>query len=577
MKQLPVILVVLMIILGVFFVFQISNGYVDAHKSAWQVEASAKAVMNVADYNDQLRNEAQRREFWTGFYQAVLTSLLVVGVAGAGVYYWKQYDQRRESWARAVDGTFALQQMSRAGQSFIVDPNKAVFGVFGQNASSGALITDANVVGPDRQLAYALNVQKTRTASAQPINEVRNSAQAKLAAGFYDRPQKNDEYRIIDESLPQITETSWKPLSLTDAFAKSGPDRWLLGQNNSGPCEFSIMDAQHVGILGATGCGKTASTALLMMLCALKSKFHVICLDGKGGMDWMRYKSHIEVYPTDYAMVGDQVNELYHAYTMRMKALSMAGASDISELDYEMKPVMVIMEEFGATMDLLKGESSKQHAAVEKMIKDIFRKGRSAGIHLVLIDQLMNGWPGVMKSNTKGIIAYKIGGQQGAAFNAYKLHELADKGQFWNNGGVYDAWFTKPEAERMLQKLQPSRTKLLTDVQYSLTHADTLAGREVNTEIPPLNNVSIGVSDEPYQSKSVSVGVSSDVSGDTSVSADVSPRLTGKPVSKKDIELVRNTYALTNSARETARILWGKRNDSRMAWIKEIVDGEVLQ
>jgi hypothetical protein len=48
-------------------------------------------------------------------------------------------------------------------------------------------------------------------------------------------------------------------------------------------------------------------------------------------------------------------------------------------------------------------------------------------------------------------------------------------------------------------------------------------------------------------------------------------------VSKKDIELVRNTYALTNSARETARILWGKRNDSRMAWVKEIVSGEVQQ
>jgi hypothetical protein len=281
-----------------------------------------------------------------------------------------------------------------------------------------------------------------------------------------------------------------------------------------------------------------------------------------------------EVYPTDYSLIGDQLGELIHLHDVRMKSLKLAGAANLDELDYQVPSTFVILEEFGRTMQAFKTASKRQYELTESALSNLMRVSRKTGIYFLLIDQSMSNWSPIIKANVKDYISYHLGGNQGNAFNAYDLHKLRPNGQFWNNGGVFDAWFTKPEAERMLQKLQPSRTKLLTDVQYSVTHADTRHGGEVSTESAPLPNVSVRVSDEAYQSKNVSGSVSSSVSSDTSPDTNVSPRLTGKPVSKKDIDLVRNTYALTNSARETARILWGKRNDSRTAWVKEIVSGK---
>jgi hypothetical protein len=579
MKQLPVILSVTMILAVIVGVFVVSAGYVASHQAAWQMEAAAGAVANTQLHAVEATEAAKRAVWFTDFYRVLFIGSLVVAVGGAGVYYWKQYDERRESWARAVDGSFALSTFKNAqGQMYVTDVNKAAFGVFGFNKTTGELTTDSLMIGPDRQLDYVKSVQKTRTASATSgADGVRNSAQAKLAAGYYDRPDRQD-YRVVQAEPEQLTVAPWQPLTLADAFAQSTADRWLLGQNATGACEFSIMDAQHVGILGAQGTGKTSSTATLMMLHALKSQYHVIALDGKSGVDWMRYKNHIEVYPTDYSVIGDQINELYRAYTMRLKALSLAGASDIYELDYQMKPVVVFLEEFGATMDLLKGESSSQHKAVELQIKEIFRKGRATGIHLVLIDQLMNGWPGVMKANTKGIIAYKIGGQQGAAFNAYKLHELADKGQFWNNGGVYDAWFTKPEAETLLRKLQPSRTKLLTDVQYSViddTSIDT-RGEGRGEKPPPKHDTSINTSTEftPVDDTSINTSYDTSDTGDTGIKQ---PLLVGKPVSSKDKHTVRNVHAMTKSINETCRLVWGAKTPSRAQWVKEVLANEVQQ
>ncbi len=52
-----------------------------------------------------------------------------------------------------------------------------------------------------------------------------------------------------------------------------------------------------------------------------------------------------------------------------------------------------------------------------------------------------------------------------------------------------------------------------------------------------------------------------------------SAQLLGKPLSKKEIELVKNTFALTKSWRKTVELLWGKWNPSRDAWAKQILDG----
>ena len=171
-----------------------------------------------------------------------------------------------------------------------------------------------------------------------------------------------------------------------------------------------------------------------------------------------------------------------------------------------------------------------------------------------MIDQSLNGWSGEVKANVKDYIAYHLGGNQGAAFNAYDLHKLRSNGQFWNNGNVYESWHTKAQAATLQRSLLPCKVKLLTDAQAGAVgeyrkvthHPDILThdqGGRVNAQNTPTPDRSGGVSPTSDQSKSGSGDGSSGVSSDTDGAVRVSPPLVGKPVSKKDIELVRNTYA----------------------------------
>lgn len=410
-----------------------------------------------ADYEMEVKRSTQKSDAES----RVITSMaintgewvLVFLLLGGGVVLiWKEYDKRHESRLRAVDGTFALQTFTSGGFTYHVDPNKALFGVVGFNQRTGDIITDAQMVGPDRQLMHANEVQKTRTASARQLTDIRNTAQAKLAAGYYDREPKQFEPPKVAE-LPALP-VNWRPISLLDAFRQSEPTRWLLGQNDQGPCEFNIMDNIHTGLLGATGTGKTAGTALLMAYDANRSGMHVIALDGKGGVDWTQHSKYVEAWPTDYTLIPDQVGEIVRLHDLRMKEIKRANVENIYGLDYQIPPLFVIMEEFGYTMQALDAASRKRHEQTEGALSNLMRVSRATGIYFLLIDQSARNWPGTIKANVKAWFSYQLKGLQGNAFNAYDLHLLKPKGQFWHNDQVYDAWFTKGEAKQLQGELR---------------------------------------------------------------------------------------------------------------------------
>ena len=390
MKYFAPILIALFILLAVLGGLRMISAWSDAHQAAWTVEANGKAILNLQDEQNRVRNAAERRAWFTEFYRILFTGLAVIAAVGAIVYYWKVVDERQESKARMVDGSYALQTFRNAqGQQWTVDPNKATFGVFGFKSSSGELITDANMIGPDHQLTYAMGIQRTRTAQAQPISEIRNSAQAKYASGYYDRHDKYlpgaelDFPELLEPSL--LESSSYQPLSLVDAFAQSTADRWLLGNGVQGPCSFSVRDVVHTGLIGATKTGKTSSTALLMALNARKQGMQVIALDGAGGVDWNPYRHVFEVHESDYTTIGDQINELVRIHELRMKALKVAGVSNLDELDYQLPSLFVVMEEHGRTMQAFQAASKKQYTLTESALSNLMRVSRQ-NRHLLFID-----------------------------------------------------------------------------------------------------------------------------------------------------------------------------------------------
>jgi len=586
MKELKIILVVLMIALPIWGVYR----YIENMSPVWEVTAAQQAAIDLqqrqAEALIDAQAHAQRAADWTDA-QRVFLWVVVVGVGcGIGVTAWLHYDKRRESWARAVDGTFALQHFNQAGQVWTVDPNKQIFGVIGQDKRTGQITTDANIVGPDRQLTYVMNVQKTRTVSAGNSGDgIRYAAHAKLLAGAYDKPISHIPYEQLEapDDLKELP-SNWQPLSLVDAFNQSTPDKWLLGQNATGPCEFNLFDVVHTGLLGATKCGKTSSTALLMALNAAKHGMKVIALDGAGGVDWKPYSNVFEVYETDYTMIGDQLNQIVKLHDTRTKALKLAGVPNIDELDYQIPSLFVILEEFGRTMQSFKAANKKQYEATVTALSTLMRVSRKTGIYFLLIDQSMASWDQLIKPNIKDYISYHLGGNQGNAFNAYNLHELKPKGQFWNNGNVYDAWYTRGEVKPLLQNLPALRTKLLTDTQHTGYSQDAVTGYgkegEGKAVLVPPQTVTVEPVTAPVTGGYTSDNRSDSVTGYSPVepvTAPVTAVMEGKPVTAKDRDKIRNIYAMTQSKSETCRLVWGGKNGQRMAWVNEILQGESAQ
>ena len=575
------VLLVILIIIGAFGV----HSYVSEMSPAWNARYQAQTQLALADQQNAIIEGAKRRADFTEAMRDGLLVLLTVVVGFAAIMIWRQYDMRQESRMRAVDGTFALQSFSSNGQVYLVDPNKALFGVQGFNKLTGDIITDAQMVGPDRQLTYANNVQRTRSIAAKQVDGRKPSRNELLAeSGFFDNKARVEDARaqlverrllaseapaLVDDNNIMALPNNWRPLSLTDAFHQSTPERWLLGQNENGPCEFNISDCIHTGLLGATGTGKTASTALLMAYNARQSGMHVIALDGKGGVDWAQHGQYLEAWPTDYTMIADQVGEIIRLHDIRMKDIKRAKVENIYQLDYQIPPLFIVMEEFGYTMQALRAASKKRHDKMEGELSNLMRVSRATGIYFLLIDQSAEHWPGVIKANVKGWFAYRLGGQQGNAFNAYELHKLKPKGQFWHNDNVYDAWFTKAEAKQLQRELQPVRTKLLTNVEYTTIDSDDSA----------IDGAGVSKGQNATRVYDSAVDKIDKITpvDDSAINGEKAPRLTGKPLSRKECNLVLNTHAMTGSINETCRLLWGGWTVSRGKWVKEIIGKEVLQ
>ncbi len=575
MKTLPVILIILLLGLSVFAVFRITGAYVESHQAAWQMDSTARALANAQLYQVEAQESAKRAMFWTGFYQALLTSMLVVVAAGAAVFYWKVYDMRRESWARAVDGSFALQSFSNGNVRWSIDPNKIATGTTGFQVATGALGEFNSAAGHDRQLVNNLAIQKTRTASATSgADGVRNSAQAKLAAGYYDRNEVPQLSMMTDEPDPVAT---WQVLSAQDAFAQSDSNRWILGQSpTTGQLfELNLREAAHLGIVGSTGCGKTSYSALLLMAYAIRNKYRVVILDGKRGADWSKYQHIAEYCPLDYGNVGHIVKQMVGEYEKRQAILNQHNANSIWELPSGVtkpRPTLFIIDEFGAVMDSLRAANKSAYKFVELDLGNLLRLSRGAGLYVVLCDQNPSKWPGTVRANLPVNLCYRLGGGIGASVQEYNLDKLERVGQFQVSNEIYNAFPTYLAINELLPNGSYKKPLALLAIDSAIVNRGE--GKGKNSSDPTPQHNSAIVTNTPVSDSAID---SADNSGNSDDSTIDSAPLSGKPLSRKEIELVKNTFAMTSSRRKTVEILWGSWTVSRDGWAKSILESDVMQ
>lgn len=548
-------LIVAAILVGIYTV----HAYMDAMTPVWSVTAAQQAQIdlqaNMENTRTDVQAHAERSQLITGALSGFGTVLLIILVGAGGVFIWSKYDQRKESWARAVDGTFALQQFSNGNVKWMVDPNKSLTGAVGFNKPSGLLGEFASqAMGPERQLAYAVAVQKTRTTSAASTdNGVKYAAHAKLLAGAYDKPYRSDIPQLLAQDDGDSVAT-WQPLTVQDAFAQSDSSRWVMGQSplTGELFELNPKEAAHFGIVGATGTGKTAYTALLLMAYAMRNRYRVVILDGKGGADWSKYQSLVEYTSLDYANVGGIVGQMSSEYEKRQAILNQYGVNSIWELPKGggiPRPTLFIVDEFGAVMDSLKAASKTAYKAVELDLGNLLRLSRGAGLYIVLCDQNPSKWPGTVRANLPVNLCYRLGGGIGNAVQEYNLDKLDRVGQFQVSNTVYNAFPTYQVIDELLPDASYRKPLALLTADSSIT-GYRKEGGDLSQEPTPKS-----ITVEPV----------------------TAPVLTGKPVTVTEKSRVLNIYAVTGSKSETCRLVWGGKNGQRMAWLNEILQGGEVQ
>lgn len=414
----------------------------EADLKSLEVDKEKILLLNKA-VEERLRGETTTNGYYYGWVLFIILTPSIVAFT-----MWATYDKRKESWARPVDGMFALQTKKANNITWQIDPNKQFTSAIGvSNQGEIAELPVLNEVGPDRMLSYNKTVQTTRTANAITNGEgFKYAATGKFLAGAYDK-NKSETFNEIDI---QSHEEPVEIMALEEAWASSINHQWVLGQSNINgeKCIVNLRESVHLAIIGAPGVGKTASTGLLIAAYAAADDYIVLCLDAKDGMDWKDYNHLFEVQETNENIFHLQFSEIAKEYNRRLGILRANKWKNIDESKGQIKHILIILEEFGFLLQKISLTDQELYKKLLKNITNLMKVSRAAGIHFCIIDQTLVDCPSEIKAIIKTYIAYKLNGGVGNSVKMYYLDKLAKKGEFcWSDSpdNKFVAWHTANE------------------------------------------------------------------------------------------------------------------------------------
>ncbi len=449
------VLIVVLVIVGVVGVIsynhEMAPTWAEIERQQAQLDiaiAKQNAQSDIASHNQ--RNMAIDSGFWV---------IVVLALGGGGVLIWKEYDKRQEAQNRMVDGSFAAKTIQHNGRTIVLDPNKSQFGFIAYDKVTGEIATDATVTGPERQLEYANNVQRTRTVSAKQIPERQNRTTALADAGFFeaktreaDAKAKLAEIRLLDQRQPDpIVPPSRQLIMWTakDAFVANTDTTFALGLTDEHEIiTWDVESTPHVRVHGKTqGSGKT-NLIKEIVAGAVRSGAHVIVLDRRGFKDWSAFQPFVEL--VDNRVSGafyGTVKRLQEIYRERDGLLGGAGVGNVASLADAPRRIFLVISEFGSACRdaLVSGEL--EH--VVPLLKNILSEAGATGVHLVFEDQVVNrNWPRELRGNAEPITGYlpEDAAQGGGYRKAFEL----EKYQFHYDGDRFRTFDMGVEAPALL-------------------------------------------------------------------------------------------------------------------------------
>ena len=349
--------------------------------------------------------------------------------------------------------------------------------------SPGFIVADGTILqiepagGWDRQLDYAKHIEKTRRIQAAVVGDgvrslpwsnigersggVANAATGRMLTGYYDpRERPLPSTRQIEMEPKVAPNDPPRLLTYKAAIESATPERWIAGQNNTGALAiFDPIRYIHAGVIGSTGTGKTTSIGYSLVAQALRTGYHPIIFDPKGGADWSPWANHAEWHETDATVFPDQVAALWAEHERRVSLLREAGASTIADLPDEVRPVRLlpVLEEYGDLISQLRRCDRKVADATDNTLDRLLRLSRATGIHLLLIDQYPEQWHPQVVAGVRWLAVFKLGPNQGNKVQEHSVGrpDFPDRGVFVWRKEQYDAWNARPVL-RQLQAMTPA-------------------------------------------------------------------------------------------------------------------------
>ncbi len=208
---------------------------------------------------------------------------------------------------------------------------------------------------------------------------------------------KTVQWRESRGTLTVVVSRHGLPSELAWDSGLSNPERIVLGHRHSGALlALDVLRAPHVLLAGATGSGKGGAIRAALAG-ALEAGWQAVVLDPKESGEY-RWVDRLAV-PV-LSSVGEHACALEAVEGVRQRRQTLIkhyGVDNWRDLPVEVRPgwrpVLVVVDEAADLLVAVKGKSEPQreYAALQHqaatLITQLARKGRSAGIHVIVAIQ----------------------------------------------------------------------------------------------------------------------------------------------------------------------------------------------
>jgi len=390
--------------------------------------------------------------FWflTGLGAILLLIVVVLGV----IVINRQIMKNR----RMVDGAFPLQ-VKRVGGLFgiggdtvITNPN--LFTGFAYRVKRDGKIKEHEpVYGWQSQNEYAGIVQRVNAIRAAfPGDAARAdkhgkaskmpSATAGMARLLHGGGKENRT------PPPMLVDGNASPIynSAASAIDAAAPLQIPLGTDNYGSVVPWQMERDvHLRVHGSTQVSGKTNLIKTIAAGAIWQGAHVLVLDRRRFKDWHEFDGRVEKLdtrsPENFANAMHQIEGIYRD---RDKELAMNPGRHYGPDER----VIVIISEFGTLHSI--ANASGEFRDIEPTFLAIMSEAGGTGVHMILEDQVPEGWP-----RSAIVNAIPMTGQvpmnYGSTVGMHKAHELRQH-QFHLAGATFDTWDMRAELPAILEK-----------------------------------------------------------------------------------------------------------------------------